>query len=69
MTCSKGYLSPHPEMYPPDMPIRVVEVKGPSELSALSGETFYYNYATATVDAITGEVMGQSYYYGPWFIP
>ena len=64
----QGISRSNPDLYPPDMPIWVIQVKGMSR-SERSGENFNNSYAVATVDAISGEVMGQLYRFEPLLTP
>ncbi len=58
----------NPDVYPPSMPIWVIQVKGESR-SEGPGDSFHYSYAVATVDATSGEIMAQQYRFEPLSAP
>ena len=63
-------LGRYTDLQPPGMPIWVVEVKGSARSSDLDGHSpFDYSYAMATVDAISGTVLSQSYLKKPLLVP
>ena len=64
----QGLSLSNPDLFPPNMPIWVIHVTGSSR-SERPGETFHYSYAVATVDARSGEIMGQLYRFEPLSAP
>ena len=67
---NKGKTVSNPDLYPPGMPIWVIQVKGRSKSVRPEGwETFNYDYAIAAINASSGEIVGQSYLLDPLLIP
>ena len=65
----RGYIRSNPDLDPPTTPIWIVQVKGKSRTASPLYETFYYDYALATVNARSGEIRGQSYLFQPLLVP
>ena len=64
----QGISRSNPVLYPPNMPVWVIQVRGDSS-SERPGESFRYSYAIAAVDARSGEIMKQSYLFEPLLSP
>ena len=64
----QGNSQSNPDVYPPSMPIWVIQVKGESR-SEGPGDSLHYSYAVATVDATSGEIMAQQYRFEPLSAP
>ena len=68
---TNGASMSNPDLEPPNMPIWIIQVKGKSRTASpmYENETYYYDYALATVNARSGEIMEQSYLSQPLLVP